>query len=177
MRSRIFSKCTKTFFFAFLLAILGLALPVHAQQRTATVLWVVDGDTLKINYMGKEENLRLIGIDTPESKPNQKARKDAERTGEDLKTITAQGGKAAAFVKTLVKRGQTVRIEFDVQTRDKYGRLLGYVYLPDGRMLNEEIVKAGYANLMTYPPNVKHQERFLKAYREARENRRGLWGE
>jgi len=124
--------------------------------------------------MGKEENLRLIGIDTPESKPNQKARKDAKRTGEDLKTITAQGGKAAAFVKTLVKRGQTVRIEFDVQTQNKYGRLLGYVYLPDGRMLKEEIVKGGYANLMTYPPNVKHYERFLKAYREARENRRGL---
>jgi micrococcal nuclease len=68
-----------------------------------------------------------------------------------------------------------VTIEFDVQTRDRYGRLLGYVYLFNGKMLNEEIVKAGYANLMTYPPIVKYQERFLKAYREARENRRGLW--
>ncbi len=53
--------------------------------------------------------------------------------------------------------------------------LLSYVYLSDGKMLNEEIVKAGYANLMTYPPNVKYQERFLKAYREAKDNRRGLW--
>jgi micrococcal nuclease len=52
---------------------------------------------------------------------------------------------------------------------------LGYVYLSDGEMLNEEIVKAGYANLMTVPPNAKYQERFLKAYREARENKRGLW--
>ena len=71
--------------------------------------------------------------------------------------------------------GDTIRIEFDVQKKDKYGRLLAYVYLPNGTMLNEEIVKAGYANLMTVPPNVKYQERLLKAYREARENGRGLW--
>lgn len=79
------------------------------------------------------------------------------------------------YVKTLVKHGDTVKIGFDVQKRDRYGRLLGHVYLSDGKMLNEEIVKAGYANLMTIPPNVKYQERFLKAYREARENKRGLW--
>lgn len=79
------------------------------------------------------------------------------------------------FVKTLVKPGDAVTIEFDIQTRDKYGRLLGYMYLSDGRMINEEIVKAGYGNVMTVPPNVKYQERFLKAYREARENKRGLW--
>jgi endonuclease YncB( thermonuclease family) len=55
------------FFFVFFLAILGLALSAHAQQRTPTALRVVDGDTLKINYTGKEENLRLIGIDTPKA--------------------------------------------------------------------------------------------------------------
>ena len=68
-----------------------------------------------------------------------------------------------------------VRIEFDVEKRDQYGRLLGYVYLSDGRMLSEEMVKAGNASLLTHPPNVKYQERFLKAYREAKENGRGLW--
>ena len=52
---------------------------------------------------------------------------------------------------------------------------MGYVYLSDGRMLNGEIVKAGYANLLTHPPNVKHEGRFLKAYRDARDNERGLW--
>ncbi len=64
---------------------------------------------------------------------------------------------------------------FDVEKRDQYGRILAYVYLQDGRMLNEEIVKSGYANVMTIPPNVKHEDRFRKVYREARENRRGLW--
>jgi micrococcal nuclease len=75
----------------------------------------------------------------------------------------------------LVKAGDKILIEFDIEKRDQYRRLLGYVYLSGGRMLNEEILKAGYANLLTHPPNVKYQERFLKAYREARENKRGLW--
>ncbi len=61
-----------------------------------------------------------------------------------------------------------MKLEFDVEKRDRYGRLLAYMYLPDGRMLNEEIVKAGYANILTVPPNMKYQERFLKAYRGAR---------
>ncbi len=76
-------------------------------------------------------------------------------------------------MKTLVDPGDSVSLEFDVERRDRYRRLLAYVYLKDGRMLNEEIVKAGYANLLTIPP--QYQERFLKAYREARENRRGFW--
>ena len=160
--------------FSTLFVLLVLTFPLQAKE-TAAVLGVVDGDTLKIKYEGREENIRFIGIDAPESKPNEKAKRDAQRSGEDLKTIISQGKEATEFVKTMVRPGDKVTIEFDVQTRDKYGRLLGYVYLFNGKMLNEEIVKAGYANLMTYPPNVKCQERFLKAYREARENQRGLW--
>lgn len=81
----------------------------------------------------------------------------------------------AKFTATLVKPGDEIKIEFDVRPWDQYGRLLGYVYLSNGKMLNEEIVKAGYANVMTYPPNVKYQELFLKAYREARKYKRGFW--
>jgi len=72
-------------------------------------------------------------------------------------------------------KGDRVRIEFDVQKRDQCSRVLGYVYLGDGRMLKEEIVKAGYASLMTYPPNIRYEGAFLKAYREGRESKRGLW--
>lgn len=97
--------------------------------------------------------------------------------GKDLKTIISMGKESTKFVRSLVKPGDRVRIEFDVEKRDQYGRLLGYVYLFAGRMLNEEIVRAGYATLLTHPPNVKYQERFLRAYREARENQRGLWKE
>ncbi len=145
-------------------------------QQTTTVVRVVDGDTLKIRYWGKEESIRLIGIDTPESRVNKKAKRDAKRSGEDIKTITSMGKKATEYVKSLVKPGDLITIEFDAQERDRYRRLLGYVYLSNGKMLNEEIVKAGYANVMTIPPNVKYQDRFLRAYQEARKNKRGLWG-
>ncbi len=160
------------------LLFLSLITSIYAQpNQTATLLAVVDGDTLKIQFQGKEENIRLIGIDCPESRINPKAQKDAQRSGQDIETIIAMGKRATAFTKTLVKRGDTINIDFDLQQRDRSGRLLGYVYLNDGRMLNEEIVKAGYASLMTIPPNVRYQDRFLEAYREARENKRGLWGE
>ena len=160
----------------FLFAVLSLFPPAETQaQEIATVVRVIDGDTLKISYKGQEESIRLIGIDTPESAANKKAKGDAVRTGEDIQLIISQGREATDYVKGLVKLGDSMQIEFDVQERDRYGRLLGYVYLSDGKMLNEEIVRAGYASLMTYPPNVKYQERFLGAYKEARENRRGLW--
>jgi len=87
------------------------------------------------------------------------------------------GKRATEYVESLVKPGGLITIEFDVQERDRYKRLLGYVYLPNGNMLNEEIVKAGYASVMTIPPNVKYEDRFLIAYQEARKDKRGLWGE
>ena len=154
--------------------LLAIALPLPAYEKTK-VLSIVDGDTVKVIYHNREESIRLIGIDTPESIPNKKAIKDAQRTKSDIETITSHGREAKNFVKGLVKPGIFLKIEFDVRTRDKYGRLLAYLYLPSGKMLNEEIVKAGYAQLMTIPPNLKYQERFLMAYREAMENHRGLW--
>ena len=154
--------------------LLAIALPLPAYEK-AKVLSIVDGDTVKVIYHNREESIRLIGIDTPESIPNKKAIKDAQRTKSDIETITSHGREAKNFVKGLVKPGDFLKIEFDVRTRDKYGRLLAYLYLPSGKMLNEEIVKAGYAQLMTIPPNLKYQERFLMAYREAMENHRGLW--
>jgi len=136
---------------------------------------VVDGDTLKVNIKGREESIRLIGVDTPESRINKKTKKDAMRSGQDVETIIAMGKKATAYVEGLVKQEDLIAIEFDVQERDKYGRLLGYVYLSNGKMINEEIVKAGYANVMTVPPNIKYKDRFLRAYKHAKERKAGLW--
>ncbi len=151
--------------------IIFLAASLNARDLE-TVKRVTDGDTLVLT---NGERVRLIGIDAPESRPNPRAEKQAEKEGKDSKAIIAMGKEATKFVKTLVKPGDEVKLEFDVEKRDRYGRLLAYVYLSDGKMLNEEIVKAGYANLLTIPPNVKYQKKFLKAYHEARENKRGLW--
>lgn len=154
------------------------ALPARAEQRDlATVIRVIDGNVLKVEYKDKKESVRLIGIDAPECKINRKARRDAIRTRQGLLTVTSMGIEAVRYVKRQVKKGDTVILEFDVRMRDKYGRLLSYVHLVDGRMLNEEILMAGYAYTVTVAPNVKYRDRFQKARSEARKNRRGLWKE
>jgi len=160
---------------------------------TYTVERVIDGDTLKLT---NGEIVELIGIDAPESEPNAKAKRDAERTGQDLETITKMGQEATEFVKKLVPETGAVRLEFDVQEKDRYGRLLAYVWCPsihiggheitkDGVkevdedtgewMLNEAIIAEGYASPMTIPPNVKYAELFEELYKEAREQKMGLW--
>jgi micrococcal nuclease len=106
-----------------------------------------------------------------------KAKKDAEKTGQDINSIITLGKRATKYVSSLIKPGDKVTIEFDVLQLDWSGMLLGYVYLSNGKMLNEEIVKAGYANVITIPPNIKYQNRFLKSLKEARERKWGLWGE
>lgn len=132
---------------------------------------VIDGDTIQLET---RERVRLIGIDTPEMHDSDKLLRDSHRTGQDARTIKAMGKKAYEFTKLLLE-GKRVSLEFDVEKRDKYNRLLAYVYLKDGMFANAEIVKQGYASLMTFPPNVKYADLFLKLYREAREQERGLW--
>jgi micrococcal nuclease len=148
-------------------------LSVFPQNDTLTVIRATDGDTLQLS---NGEKVRLIGIDTPESSNNSKLRRDAKKTGHDASEIIRMGKEAAAFTRSLVQ-GKRVRLELDVRQRDKYGRLLAYVYLEDGTFVNAEIMKAGYAQIMTIPPNVKHQDLFLGFQKEAREKGRGLWGD
>ena len=131
----------------------------------------VDGDTLVLE---SGERVRLIGIDTPEMHESNKLYRDAQRTKQDVSTIQKLGRRSYEFTKELVE-GKRCSLEFDVEKYDKYKRLLAYVYLKDGTFVNAEIVKEGYASLMTYQPNVKYADLFLKLYQEARENKRGLW--
>ena len=127
-------------------------------QDTNYVKRVIDGDTIELD---NGERVRLIGIDTPE-------------TVHPTKSVQYFGKEASNFTKNLVE-GKLVKIEYDVQKRDKYNRLLAYVYLEDGTFINAELVKQGYAQVSTYPPNVKYVHLFTKLQTEARENNRGLW--
>jgi micrococcal nuclease len=132
---------------------------------------VIDGDTIKLSG---GEHVRLIGIDAPESRYNKKLVRDSKRSSKDMDTIIAMGKKATDFVKDLVQ-GRTVKLEFDVEKHDKYGRLLAYIYLEDGTFVNARIMEEGYAQVMTIPPNVKYADQFLKLQKEAREKNKGLW--
>ncbi|QLH52764.1 MAG: hypothetical protein CH6_0065 [Candidatus Kapaibacterium sp.] len=139
------------------------------QNQTCVVDYIIDGDTFACG----EEHIRLIGIDCPESSFNARVKKQKELG--DPKTVVALGKKAKEFVQSILKPGTKVKLEFDVQERDVYGRILAYVWLPDGRMLNEVILEEGYAMLLTIPPNVKYVDRFKEAYQKARANKKGLW--
>ena len=137
--------------------ILFLALPARELVKVDSV---IDGDTFRLE---NGEKVRLIGVDTPE-------------TVHPSKPVQYYGKEASEFTKRMLE-GKKVRLEMDVQERDKYGRLLAYVYLEDGTFFNAELVKQGYAQAATYPPNVKYVELFISLQKEARENNRGLWKE
>ncbi len=147
-----------------------------ALAEQVKLLRVVDGDTLKVTYHGRKEALRLIGIDTPESAVNKKAERDSARSYADLNQILSLGQRAKEHTELLVSDENFLNIEFDVVPRDQYGRLLAYVYLSDGSMLNEKIIQDGFAKPYTFPPNVRYISRFRKAAQDARKHARGLWG-
>jgi micrococcal nuclease len=122
---------------------------------------VVDGDTVEATVDGQTEDIRYIGVDTPESvKPDT--------------PVQCYALKASHFNEDLVE-GKTVRLEYDAEQRDVYGRLLAYVYLGD-EFVNAELVKRGYARTLTIPPNTDHAELFARLEREASADERGLWG-
>ena len=132
---------------------------------TFAVKKISDGDTFWI-YTGTEkgEKIRLIGVDAPESRNAFKKRQGHF------------GKEAKAYLTNLLK-GKRVSLEYDVGHTDQYGRTLAYVYLQDGTFVNADLVRNGYAMVMTVPPNVKYADLFLKLQIEARENNRGLWKE
>jgi len=148
----------------------------HSQNLIpAKVLYVIDGDTIKVLINGKKESVRLIGIDTPESRKNKRAKKQAKQMRTSIYQVIKLGKLSKNFVKSIVKKGDTIYLELDIQPRDFYKRILAYVWLPNGEMLNKKIICSGFAYPLTVPPNVKYEKEFLKCFREAREKKLGLW--
>jgi micrococcal nuclease len=128
-----------------------------AKESKIKVVKVIDGDTIELE---NGQKVRYIGIDTPElvhpSKPVECFAKEAQEKNKELVL------------------GKEVWLEKDISETDKYGRLLRYVWVND-ILVNEVLVQEGYAQVSTYPPDVKYQERFLEAQRKAREENKGLW--
>ena len=137
--------------------------PAGAAQAGA-IERVVDGDTVIAQLgSGATERVRLIGIDTPES----------VKPGTPVQCFAL---KASAYTKHLLT-GRRVRLVLDAEPRDRYGRLLAYVYRePDGAFVNAQLVRDGYARTLTIAPNVAHARQFAQLARTARRGGRGLWG-
>lgn len=141
----------------------GSATAGGGRTPNARVVRVVDGDTIVVRTGGGDERVRLIGIDTPESvDPRQ--------------PVECFGKEAARYTRSIIPPGTEVTLERDVEPRDRYDRLLAYVYRSaDGLFVNEAIASEGYAQVLTVPPNVAYSDRFLAAERSARNAGKGLW--
>ena len=125
-----------------------------------TVDRVIDGDTL---IVAGGHHIRLIGVDTPETK-------------DPRRPVQCFGQEASAFLTDLLPTGTGVRLVGDVEARDVYDRTLAYAYrLPDGLFVNADLVRQGFARLLTIPPNVAHTDEFVVLAQQAREAGRGLW--
>jgi micrococcal nuclease len=144
-----------------LVPLLALVLMVGTCRdlRAERVAHVIDGDTIEL---ASGVRVRYIGVDTPE-------------IHHPRKPVQYYGREAAEFHRRLVE-GMDVRLEYDVERKDRYGRTLAYVYL-DTLFVNAELVRQGYAQILTIPPNVKYASLFLSLQRRARANRQGLWDE
>ena len=129
--------------------------PLPGDARQATVIRVVDGDTVELGGVGKS---RLIGIDTPEVYGG----------------VECYGREASAYAKRQLE-GRRVRYTVGRDDRDRYGRLLVYLWLEDGRSFNAMLVSRGYAQPLTIQPNSDYAEHFTRLSRRARERAVGLW--
>jgi micrococcal nuclease len=138
--------------------------PPLAIQPNATVEQVIDGDTVVALVQGRDEHVRLIGIDTPETvAPN--------------KPVMCFGPEASAETHRLLPDGTRVRLVRDTEARDAYGRLLAYIYrADDGVFVNLALARDGFADVLAIPPNTAHGDELRAAVTEARRARRGLWG-
>lgn len=147
-----------------------LTAPLVAKELSGTVSWIYDGDTLQIEPLGK---VRLLGIDTPESKDSERDRYYLNRYNLSRKKLRQVARQAKRFNINQTK-GKRVRLLFDTAEKDQYGRLLAYLYLPDGRQLNRLLLEKGLASVFRrYDFSLK--EDFLAAEATARDKQLGLW--
>ena len=130
-----------------------------SRSETATVVRVIDGDTIEVDLDGWRYTVRYIGINTPE-------------TNRPSRGVEFYGPEASARNRELVE-GKTVRMEFDVSSTDRFDRLLGYVYV-DEEMVNATLISEGFAVASTFPPDTKFADRFENIQMQAMENRRGV---
>jgi micrococcal nuclease len=131
---------------------------------SARVTRVVDGDTIVVDLGGRSEKVRLLGIDTPETKS-------------PTKPVQCFGKEASAHLSELLAPGSAVRLERDATERDIYGRLLAYVYrLSDGLFVNLDLAEGGYADILPIAPNLAHADELRAAVDAAHRQDTGLWG-
>jgi len=158
-------RAIHTFIISSFLLLIGTTNPLQAQvSDTVTITRIVDGDTFWAHsaMQGRDVKYRPIGINTPElanfGKPEQPFAREATN-----------------YMKSLIKKGDRVIVIYDVQKLDRYNRDLVYAHTMSGLFINAELVRAGWAQVATYPPNIMHVDTYVQLQKEAREEGRGMW--
>ncbi|MBU2517329.1 MAG: thermonuclease family protein [Proteobacteria bacterium] len=162
---------------AALLGLLLLAAVAWAGSGGVEVLRVNDGDTITVRLKGKPELVRLIGVDAPETVHSKSLARKAKSSGRSEEQEARAGAASRAALLGLVAVGERVRLVDGrprSEKRDRYGRLLAFVYLTDGRLLNQELIAQGWARAYR-GFGYRHKSDFLRAEEKARQARRGLW--
>ncbi len=136
--------------------------PKNERSDVGTIVQVVDGDTAVVKLQNQTETIRLIGVDTPE-------------TVHPTKPVECFGPQASAFTKLTLKKGVRVKLVRDVEPRDKYSRLLVYLYLADGTLFNQLLIDRGFARTLSIEPNTAMAIQFAIHEADARHRRIGLW--
>jgi micrococcal nuclease len=163
-----------------LLAVAGIAAadvalpPMPDGLERATVTTVNDGDTVVVRLRGRREHVRLMGVDCPELHDSPKLDRQLRRGRQTREEIVAMGARADAVTRRALLDHE-VLLEYDVERRDRFGRLLAYVWLPDGTLYNAVLLRDGWARILTFPPNVRYVDLFRRLDRQARAEHRGLW--
>jgi micrococcal nuclease len=136
---------------------------------------ITDGDTIKLFFDGKQTTIRLIGIDTFESRKNNKAYRQAYEHGISIEEVVARGKRAKTYITERLSKRVNLYMEYDEEFLDRYDRTLAYVWFSDTDMLNLDIICDGYAMPLTIKPNDKYAKEFQSCYEEAQRREVGVW--
>jgi micrococcal nuclease len=150
----------------------NIAILDKADQKEAQI---TDGDTIKLTFDGKLTTIRLIGIDSFESRKNDKAYRQAYEEKISIEEVIARGKAAKSYIKSLLSKRVDFYMEYDEDFLDRYGRTLAYVWFDENSMLNMKLICEGYALPLTIKPNDKYAKEFQSCYQEAKKQGLGVW--
>ena len=154
------------------------SLSIHTEildNPDAKEAYITDGDTIKLTFDGKLTTIRLIGIDTFESRKNNKAYRQAYEHGITIEEVVLRGKRAKTYIQKKLSKRVKLYMEYDEELLDRYDRTLGYVWFSDYEMLNMDIICDGYAMPLTIKPNDKYAKAFKSCYEKAKKKEVGVW--
>lgn len=147
------------------------------EKADEVVASISDGDTIKLTLDGRLTTIRLTGIDSFETRKNNKAYRQAYEHNITVEEVVFRGKLAKSYIKTVLANKKDFYLEYDETIKDRYDRILSYVWFSDKEMLNMKIICDGYALPLSIKPNTKYAEDFTRCYEYAKKHHLGVWND